>query len=86
MKPRWLLNENFPVPAVRRLRAAGCDVLAIAESATSAAEDVTDRCLPVRKFLGAILAPRPGTGGLDLTSCLKIKVSNARTTFTRTSR
>ena len=38
MKPRWLLNENFPVPAVRRLRAAGWDVLAIAESATSAAD------------------------------------------------
>ncbi len=38
MRPRWLLNENFPQPSVQRLRAAGWDVLAVAESATSAAD------------------------------------------------
>lgn len=36
MKPRWLLNENFPLPSVARLRAAGWDVLAVAEEAASA--------------------------------------------------
>jgi len=38
MRPRWLLNENFPLPAVRKLRAAGWDVLAVAESAVSAVD------------------------------------------------
>jgi predicted nuclease of predicted toxin-antitoxin system len=38
MRPRWLLNENFPQPAVKRLRASGWDVLAVAESAVSAAD------------------------------------------------
>lgn len=38
MKPRWLLNENVPMPAVRRLRAKGWDALSVAESATSAAD------------------------------------------------
>lgn len=38
MRPRWLLNENFPMPSVRRLRTAGWDVLAVAESAASAAD------------------------------------------------
>ncbi len=31
MKPRLLLNENFPVPATGVLRAAGLDILAIGE-------------------------------------------------------
>lgn len=30
--PGLLVNENFPAPSVVRLRAAGCDVLSIAES------------------------------------------------------
>jgi predicted nuclease of predicted toxin-antitoxin system len=38
MRPRWLLNENFPLPGVRKLRSAGWDVHAIAESAVSAAD------------------------------------------------
>ena len=38
MRPRWLLNENIPLPAARKLRASGWDVLAIAESAASAAD------------------------------------------------
>lgn len=32
MKVRWLSNENFPAPSVAVLRAAGHDVLSIAES------------------------------------------------------
>jgi len=32
MKVRWLVNENFPAPSVAVLRAAGHDVLSIAES------------------------------------------------------
>lgn len=31
MKPRLLANENFPIPSVTVLRAAGFDVLAMAE-------------------------------------------------------
>lgn len=31
MKPRLLANENFPAPAVRRLREAGFDVSHVAE-------------------------------------------------------
>ncbi|MCF7989166.1 MAG: DUF5615 family PIN-like protein [Thiohalocapsa sp.] len=38
MRPRWLLNENFPRPAVARLRASGWDVLAVAEMAASASD------------------------------------------------
>jgi len=38
MNPRWLLNENFPLPSVARLRVAGWDVLAVAEGAPSAAD------------------------------------------------
>jgi predicted nuclease of predicted toxin-antitoxin system len=37
-RPAWLLNENVPAPAVARLRAAGWDVLAIAESHASLAD------------------------------------------------
>jgi predicted nuclease of predicted toxin-antitoxin system len=36
MRPRLLLNENVPLPAARRLRAGGWDVLAIGESHVSA--------------------------------------------------
>ena len=32
MKVRWLANENFPAPSVAVLRAAGHDILCIAES------------------------------------------------------
>jgi predicted nuclease of predicted toxin-antitoxin system len=35
MRPRWLLNENIPLPAVARLRAAGWDITSIAEDAPS---------------------------------------------------
>lgn len=35
MNPRWLLNENFPHPAVMRLRATGCDVVAIGDDSPS---------------------------------------------------
>jgi predicted nuclease of predicted toxin-antitoxin system len=38
MRPGWLLNENFPMPAVDRLRAAGWDVVAVAECSASAAD------------------------------------------------
>jgi len=38
MRPRWLLNENFPMPSVKRPRATGWEVLAVAESAASAAD------------------------------------------------
>ena len=33
MNPRWLLNENFPEPSVKRLRAVGWDIATIAENA-----------------------------------------------------
>lgn len=33
MKPRLLVNENFPSPAVACLRMSGLDVLAVSESA-----------------------------------------------------
>ncbi len=38
MRPRCLLNENFPMPSVRRLRAVGWDVLGVAEVAASSAD------------------------------------------------
>lgn len=38
MNPRWLLNENFLQPSVRRLRALGWDIAAIAEG-TAGIED-----------------------------------------------
>jgi len=40
MTPRWLLNENFPRPSVRRLRAAGWDVAAIGEDSPSIDDEV----------------------------------------------
>ncbi|MFZ0255977.1 MAG: DUF5615 family PIN-like protein [Gammaproteobacteria bacterium] len=43
MRPRWLLNENFPQPSVQRLRADGWNVLAVSESATSAADQTIMR-------------------------------------------
>lgn len=39
MTPRWLLNENFPQPSVRRLRAVGWDVVAISEDSPSIDDD-----------------------------------------------
>lgn len=36
MTPRWLLNENFPMPSVARLRARGWDFIAVAELTPSA--------------------------------------------------
>ena len=39
MKPRWLLNANVPLQAVRRLRADGWDVLAIGESEPNATDE-----------------------------------------------
>lgn len=38
MKPRWLANENLPLPAVLKLRGAGWDVYAVAEGAASSAD------------------------------------------------
>ncbi len=38
MRPRWLLNENFPMPSVKRLRTAGWDVLAVGESVAGAGD------------------------------------------------
>lgn len=32
MKPPLLVDENFPVPALKRLRAAGFDVIAVTET------------------------------------------------------
>lgn len=52
MRPRWMVNENFPLPAVRKLRAAGWDVLAIAESAAGAADtDVMALAREERRWL-----------------------------------
>lgn len=47
MKVRWLVNENFPAPAVVVLRAAGHDVLAIVESHSG--DDDTDVLALARK-------------------------------------
>jgi hypothetical protein len=40
MTPRWLLNENFPQPSVRRLRVAGWDIAAIGEDSPSIDDEV----------------------------------------------
>ena len=40
MTLRWLLNENFPQPAVLRLRAEGWDVAAIGEDSPSIDDEV----------------------------------------------
>jgi predicted nuclease of predicted toxin-antitoxin system len=39
MKPRLLLNENMPVPAAKRLRTAGWEVLHIAEQYASVTDE-----------------------------------------------
>jgi predicted nuclease of predicted toxin-antitoxin system len=39
MRPRLLLNENMPIPAARRLRAAGWEVLHIAEQYASVTDE-----------------------------------------------
>lgn len=38
MRPSLLLNENFPAPALKRLRAAGWDVLSVSEASTGATD------------------------------------------------
>jgi predicted nuclease of predicted toxin-antitoxin system len=38
MSVRWLVNENFPAPSIIVLRAAGHDVLSIAESYSGVAD------------------------------------------------
>jgi predicted nuclease of predicted toxin-antitoxin system len=38
MSIKLLANENFPAPAIRKLRAAGIDVTAVAESMPAAAD------------------------------------------------
>jgi predicted nuclease of predicted toxin-antitoxin system len=50
MKPRWLLNENFPEPSVARLRSHGWDIVAIGEISPAASDpDVMVRaCLEGR--------------------------------------
>lgn len=40
MTPLLLVNENFPAPALRSLRAAGFDVLAVAEDMPGATDRV----------------------------------------------
>lgn len=40
MKPLLLANENFPAPALKRLRAAGFDVVAVAEDMPGASDQV----------------------------------------------
>lgn len=40
MTPPLLVNENFPAPALRSLRAAGFDVLAVAEDMPGATDRV----------------------------------------------
>ena len=37
---RLLVDENFPAPATRALRAAGADVLSVAEQAPGAADEI----------------------------------------------
>lgn len=39
MKPALIVNENFPVPALRKLREQGIDVLAVQEIMPGAAID-----------------------------------------------
>ena len=48
MSARLLLNENFPAPSTRRLRGAGLDVLAIAET-FAGMDDVDVLALAVRE-------------------------------------
>ena len=38
MSVRLLANENFPLPAIRKLREAGIDVLSVAESMPAASD------------------------------------------------
>jgi len=40
VKPPLLVNENFPAPALKRLRAAGFDVVAVAENMPGASDRV----------------------------------------------
>lgn len=52
MKPRWLLNENVPMPSVIRLRSRGWDVIAIAETTPTASDpDVLARACAQGRWL-----------------------------------
>ena len=47
-----LANENFPEPAIRKLRAAGVDVVAVAETMPSASDaDILERARSERRWL-----------------------------------
>jgi hypothetical protein len=39
MSPRLLVNENFPLPAMRILRAEGVDVMAVVETGPGAFDE-----------------------------------------------
>ena len=39
MKPALIVNENFPVPAVRLLRLSGVDVLSVQETMPGASDE-----------------------------------------------
>lgn len=41
---RLLANENFPMPAIRKLRAAGMDVVAVIEAMPSASDQEVMAC------------------------------------------
>jgi predicted nuclease of predicted toxin-antitoxin system len=52
MRPRWLLNENFPEPAVTRLRSHGWDLIAVAEISPAAPDpDVLARACNEGRWL-----------------------------------
>ena len=55
MTPRWLLNENFPQPSVRYLRAQGWDIAAISEDSPSIDRHAVRR----RPFLAGLSGGRP---------------------------
>ena len=47
-----LANENFPVPAIRKLRKAGIDVLAVIEDMPSASDkDVMERARKEKRWI-----------------------------------
>lgn len=52
MKPRLLVNENFPAPALKRLRADGFDVVAVAEEMPGASDrTVLERASELGRWL-----------------------------------
>ncbi|MBZ0068228.1 MAG: DUF5615 family PIN-like protein [Thiobacillus sp.] len=44
MTPLLLVNENFPAPALKRLRATGFDVVAVTEDMPGATDRVVLEC------------------------------------------